>query len=403
MPSNTVSSAPATLSPNAVTFQILSTVALTFICYLIVGLPMAVLPGYVHVDLGYSSFIAGIAISVQYVATLLTRPQAGRLADSIGAKRSVLYGLTGCGISGVFLFLASLAQSMQGLSLLFLLCSRLALGLGESLVGTGAIMWGIGRIGSGHTTRMISWNGIANYGALAVGAPLGVALEHYFGLLSIGILIVLLALGGFLWAWVKQAVPAVHGERMGFRQVFSYVMPYGAGLALGTVGFGIIATFVTLYYASHQWSNAALALSLFGLSFVAARLLFAQSIHRHGGFRVAIAAFTVETFGLLLLWWAPGPAVAMLGAAISGLGFSMVFPSLGTEAVCHVAPANRGAALGTFTVFLDVALAVVGPLAGLVVGGYGYDAIFLVGAAAALIGVLLTLVLYRNDLRRNSR
>ena len=38
----------------------------------------------------------------------------------------------------------------------------------------------------------------------------------------------------------------------------------GIGLALGTVGFGAIATFITLYYASHQWSNAAFSLTLFG-------------------------------------------------------------------------------------------------------------------------------------------
>ena len=44
----------------------------TFICYLAIGLPLAVLPGYVHGQLGYGSVLAGLAISVQYVATLLS-------------------------------------------------------------------------------------------------------------------------------------------------------------------------------------------------------------------------------------------------------------------------------------------------------------------------------------------
>ena len=45
--------------------RIISVVIFTFFCYLSIGLPLAVLPGYVHNQLGYSSFIAGLIISLQ--------------------------------------------------------------------------------------------------------------------------------------------------------------------------------------------------------------------------------------------------------------------------------------------------------------------------------------------------
>jgi hypothetical protein len=51
---------------------------------------------------------------------------------------------------------------------------------------------------------------------------------------------------------------------------------------------GTIATFITLYYASRE-ANAALTLSLFGASFISARLLFGNLINRIGGFRRAPA------------------------------------------------------------------------------------------------------------------
>lgn len=67
-----------------VTLQIVSVVMFTFIGYLTIGIPLAVLPGYVHDDLGYGSVLAGLVISLQYLATLLARPYAGRVIDGSG-------------------------------------------------------------------------------------------------------------------------------------------------------------------------------------------------------------------------------------------------------------------------------------------------------------------------------
>ena len=65
----------------------------------------------------------------------------------------------------------------------------------------------------------------------------------------------------------------MHGERLPFHHVLGRVTPHGMGLALGAIGFGTIATFITLYYASRGWANAVLCLSAFGGCFIGARLL----------------------------------------------------------------------------------------------------------------------------------
>jgi hypothetical protein len=54
---------------------------------------------------------------------------------------------------------------------------------------------------------------------------------------------------------------------------------------------------------------------------------------------------------------------------------------------------SRGAALGAYTVFLDLALGVTGPVAGLIVGGLGYPSAFLFAAASAASGIALTAAL----------
>ncbi|PUA20598.1 MFS transporter [Glaciimonas sp. PCH181] len=396
--------APSALKPNIqplsqseVTFHILSTSFFTFLCYLSIGLPLAVLPGYVHVDLGYSSVMAGLAISVQYLATMLSRPRAGRIADSVGPKTSVLYGLMGCAASGAILIIAALFSAIPWLSLVILMLSRLVLGYAESLVGTGAITWGIGRVGAEHTARMISWNGIATYGALAVGAPLGVVIVHAWGLPWVGVAVVALGVIGYYLARRKPATAVIKGEHLPFRHVLRRVLPHGLGLALGSVGFGSIATFITLFYASHHWPNAAFALTLFGGFFVGARLLFASMIGRFGGFRVAVACFAVEALGLLLLGFSTASWVALSGAALTGFGFALVFPALGVEAVRTVPQHNRGSALGAYSLFLDLALGITGPLAGLIATAFGYPEVFLFAAMASLAGVALTVVLHRRS------
>ncbi len=386
--------------PLAVTLQVVSIVLFTFIGYLNIGIPLAVLPGFVHTGLGFNAVIAGLVISVQYLATLLSRPYASRIIDTHGSKKAVLYGMIGCGASGVFMLVASFTQSMPMVSLVSLFLGRLVLGSAESLVGSASISWGIGRVGAQHTAKVISWNGIASYGALAVGAPAGVLLVQHLGLWSMGVSILLLAALGLVLAWKKTPVPIVAGERMPFMHVLGKVLPHGTGLALGGIGFGTIATFITLYYASHQWGNAALSLTLFGACFIIARLLFGNLINRIGGFRVAIGCMSVETAGLLLLWLAPNAELAMAGAALSGFGFSLVFPALGVEAVNLVPASSRGAAVGAYSLFVDLSLGITGPLAGAIAAGFGFSSIFLFAGLASFAGLALSLYLYRQSLHQ---
>ena len=381
--------------PLAITLQVVSIVLFTFIGYLNIGIPLAVLPGYVHNHLGYGTVIAGLVISVQYLATLLSRPYASRIIDNLGSKRAVMYGLAGCGLSGVFILVSSWLSAMPALSLANLLIGRLVLGSAESLVGSGSIGWGIGRVGAQNTAKVISWNGIASYGAIAVGAPLGVMMVDHWGMWSMGASIIALAALGLLLAWPKLAAPIVSGVRLPFLHVLGRVLPHGTGLALGSIGFGTIATFITLYYATQHWENAVLCLSLFGASFIGARLLFGNMINRLGGFRVAIACLSVETVGLLMLWLAPNPQLALAGAALSGFGFSLVFPALGVEAVNLVPASSRGAAVGAYSLFIDLSLGITGPLVGAVAAGFGFASIFLFAALAAFSGLMLSLYLYR--------
>ncbi|ELL5456320.1 MFS transporter [Escherichia coli] len=341
--------------------RIVSIVMFNFASYLTIGLPLAVLPGYVHDVMGFSAFWAGLVISLQYFATLLSRPHAGRYADLLGPKKIVVFGLCGCFLSGLGYLTAGLTASLPVISLL-LLC------LG----------------------RVISWNGIVTYGAMAMGAPLGVVFYHWGGLQALALIIMGVALVAILLAIPRPTVKASKGKPLPFRAVLGSVWLYGMALALASAGFGVIATFITLFYDAKGWDGAAFALTLFSCAFVGTRLLFPNGINRIGGLNVAMICFSVEIIGLLLVGVATMPWMAKIGVLLAGAGFSLVFPALGVVAVKAVPQQNQGAALATYTVFMDLSLGVTGPLAGLVMSWAGVPVIYLAAAGLVAIALLLT-------------
>lgn len=386
---------PAAPSSLSVTLQIVSIVFYTFIAFICIGLPIAVIPGYVHEQLGFSAVVAGVTIGSQYLATLLSRPMAGRMSDSVGTKRAIVLGLSGILISGVLTFLATLLQDLPNLSLGILIIGRLLLGVAQGLIGVGTISWCMGQVGAEHTARSISWNGIASYGAIAIAAPLGVVMVTRYGYPSLGLALALLAALGLLLIRKKPSVPVVRGERLPFWAVFGRIAPFGTSLCLASIGYGTLTTFITLFYLSRGWAGAAWCLTVFGICFILARLLFISSINRFGGFHAAIACMSLETLGLVLLWLAPSTSVALIGAGLTGFGLSLVYPALGVEAIKQVPNSSRGAGLSAYAVFFDLALAIAGPLMGAVALNLGYAWIFFCAALLSVSGLGLTLLLKR--------
>jgi hypothetical protein len=83
--------------------------------------------------------------------------------------------------------------------------------------------------------------------------------------------------------------------------------------------------------------------------------------------------------------------VATLGAAIAGIGFSLVFPGLGLEVVQRVPAANRGIAMGTYNAFLDLTLGVGSPALGFLAAATGIGQVFNASALAAALAIPIAL------------
>ena len=368
-------------------------IAALFCGYLAVGLPLPVLPLFIHERLGFDALTVGLVIGLQFVATVLTRGYAGRLVDGQGGRRSALQGALGCAFAGLLYLVAALPGWSPSIALAIVVAGRLVAGFGESQFVTGSVSWSIASVGPQRAGLSMSWTGIAMFGALSVGAPMGMWLYRGQGrghdLVAVTAACVAAPLAAWAVALVTPSYRMAGGARLPFRRVVGQIWRQGLGLTLQGVGLAGLTAFASLYFAARGWTHAGIVMTCFGVGFIVVRLLLGHLPDRIGGRRVALWSLTVEAIGQGLVWGAPGEAVALAGACVTGLGCALIYPALGVEALKRVPPASRGSAIGAFAAFLDIAYGLAGPTAGLVAGRFGFAAVYGLGGVAALLGVVL--------------
>lgn len=207
-------------------------IAALFCGYLAVGLPLPVLPLFIHDKLGFSNLVVGLVIGVQFLATVLTRGYAGRVTDGQGGKRSALQGAATCAVGGLLYLIAAVPSLSATTSLAIVVAGRLAAGFGESQFVTGCVSWSIASVGPQRAGMSMSWTGIAMFAALAIGAPVGMALYQSYGLEAsmIACIVAPLVAAGIAFHATPYMSPA--GNRLPFYRVVGQIWKEGLGLML---------------------------------------------------------------------------------------------------------------------------------------------------------------------------
>lgn len=361
-----------------------------FSIYLCIGITLGTVPSIVKNELHFSSLIVGAVIGVQFLATLLTRAYAGKIADTKGAKTGNHYGVLLAVLAGVIYILSTFFKEYPLVALGILFAARIVHGISESLAITGALTWGIGLVGVQKSGMVMTWNGIAMYAGIALGAPLAIFLQAVAGSGYVFALIILLS----VIAWISTVgLPnlAIHAvqQRTPFYKVIGLISNQGLALAFSSIGFACISSFIALFFAENKWTSPSLAFLTFGGCYILTRLFCASFPDKFGGYKVALVSFVIEISGQLLIGFSTSQEMAIMGCCLTGIGFSLVFPALGVLAIQKVNPQMRGTALGAYAAFFDVSLGLAGPVAGMIAGWYGYQSIYFFGATSALVSIVI--------------
>jgi MFS family permease len=386
-------SPPRTAPPVAVI--LLPVMAAVLAGFLVIGAALPVLPLHVNKDLGFGTFMVGLVAGAQFAASLVSRVWSGSYSDAKGGKRGVVVGLVTAVIAGLLYLLSLTFEGSPAVSVAILLAGRAVLGGAESFVITGGVSWGLALVEPRHAGKVIAWIGTAMFAALAFGGPFGTMLFASYGFTAIGLATAILPLLVLLFLLrAPSPAPLPRTVRSSIGSVIGSVWLPGLGAALASIGYCAVLAFSSLLYAGRDWQPIWLAFTTFGAALIIARMIAGHLPDRFGGARIALLFVLVQAAGLALMGLAGDAITASAGAALAGLGYSLVYPGLGVEAVRRVSAENRGLAMGIYTAFLDIAMAIGSPALGWIAGREGLGAVFVAGAAVTLCAAVIALRLF---------
>lgn len=364
----------------------------TFAYFVSVGALIPTLPLYVEGPLGGSDVAVGLAIGTFSLSAVLLRPFTGRLSDVRGRRILI--------VAGAGLVTVSVAGYVFATALIPLLALRLLTGAGEAFFYVGAAA-AINDIAPDERRgEALSFFSLALYAGLAIGPVLGeLALEiSSFAaawLLSAGAAGLALLLG---WK-VPDTRPPDAASGGGAPLLHRAALVPGTVLAASVWGLAGFSTFVPLYARELGLDGSRFVFVTYSGLVLAIRLFGAQIPDRLGSRLTARLALTASAVGMTILGFVEAAPALFVGGAVFGIGQALAFPALMSIAVRGAPPSERGAVVGTFTAFFDLAFGLGAVTLGGVASAFGYAGTFRVAALVALGGLALLFLYAHRDAR----
>jgi MFS family permease len=353
--------------------------------FLAAGILIQVTPLFASGPLGADAVGVGTAVGAFSVTALVLRPWVGRASDRRGRRPLIVAGALLCAVAIAAHTLTTTLPVLIGL--------RLVLGVAEALFFVAGFAMLADLAPPNRAGEALSFNSLALYLGIAFGPGLGE---------------LLLGIGGFNLAWFGAAALSLAAALLALRLpqgeamerdegpaplIHRGVVMPSIGLFAGVAAMAGFLAFVAIYGRGDlRMAGSGPVLLVFGLTVVGCRIAFAKLPDRVPPYRLASAALAAIAIGLAVAGTLTSVAGLIVGAAIMGVGVAFVTPAFFAAMMARVRPAERGAAFGTVSIFLDLAFGGGPVLLGFVADAAGIPAGFLVAAlvpAAGAIGALV--------------
>lgn len=338
---------------------------------------------YHVIELGGTTFAAGLFLGFLTYASALSAPITGQLADRLGHRRVlIVVSLVLAAFSVSYAFITSYRLLLAFVFVHGLFWSGLLSASGAYMTAT---------LPEQRRAEGLGYWGLASVFAIAVAPPFG------FWMYSLGWATMCLELAALnllmaVIAWRlpddREEAAALPPRPTTLRDMVEWrVLALSVSMALIAFGYGSLTSFSAMFADDLGVSPRSLFLTTMAVTILVGRVSVGRFLDRLGHRRALLPCLGTTAAGMALLALAQGKGMFILAALVFGAGFGLVYPAYTAYIMKRIPQWRRGAAFGAMLAAFDTGVGSGSTVMGWLIHQLGFRPAF--GIAAALAALSL--------------
>lgn len=334
-------------------------------------------------SLGGTEAIAGVCAAVFSFIAVIVRPFIGWWLDNGVRRVALVIGLLLMGLAPlgyVFVPMMSLAIAL-----------RMIHGVGLSFSNSTTATVASDVICKPRFAEGMGYFGMATALASAIAPALGLELMNAFGfkvLYAVAALIA--ALGLVLFSFVHAPRVDVPKKKLDLRTIINRdSLPASVTMLVFMFTFGALENFVAIFASNEGLPSGSIYFLIMSAMLLLVRVTLGKLVDEKGEAFFVYSCNAAMLVAFLLLALVPHTVTYIISAALAGYAFGGLEPSLQSMAVHTSSDATRGSANSTFLCGYDIGYGLGGGIAGSLISGIGYSAMWAIVSLACVVSVLV--------------
>ena len=346
---------------------------------------LATFPFYIEA-LGGSEAVAGMAVALFCVVSVVCRPFIGWMLDNGKRKMILAVGLLGMLLMPLgYLFLHTLVLAF--------VC-RMVHGAALAFSNTSTATIATDSVPRSRFAEGMGIFGLATALATAVAPAIGLALMEKCGF-SVLFLFGSLSIALVLFFLLKAPNIAVEKKPLSLKGLFDKnAVPASLTAVVFMFTYGALENFAAKFAAEKGLPSGGLFFVIMAVTVLIMRMTAGKVTDRHGEGIFAYSCNIAMFAAFLLLGLFPNTVTYLLAAVLSGFGFGGLEPALQSMAVAIAPPEKRGSANSTFLCAYDIGIG--GAIAGGLISSFGYETMFTGMSVFNLLSIVIYVLIGRN-------